>query len=170
MLLTNNRIVALVTILVLGVGVISIVGTNQSVMASQIGKLCVFFACGNANITGGTLGGGSQPTPTTGTLIVTKVVSCPVNPDVCPAANTFVIGVQGNNPSPSTVQDDGKGTTVTLGPGQYTVSESFEVLRDFTITFSGNCVGTAAGNAATGNMIAGQTQTCTVTNTQNPQG
>jgi len=52
----QNRLA--VIILILAVGSVSIVGIGMThvAMADQVGKLCLFFACGNANITGGILG------------------------------------------------------------------------------------------------------------------
>src|SRR5262249_17631644 len=138
--LSNNGIGAVMTILVLTVGSISIIGTTHMAKADQVGKVCVFFACGNANITGGSSsssgggGGGGQPTPTTGTLFVIKT---------CPAAQAcrpegFTITVSGNNPSPASFKGSGDpGTKVTLDPGVYSVNENPPA--GFTVSFSGDC-------------------------------
>src|SRR5215475_3355274 len=113
--LDNNRIGVLMTIVVLASGSISVVGigTTHVAMASQIGKLCVFFACGNANITGGT-SSSSQPTPSTATLTVTKKVDCVLAdcPGVIPSQ--FSITVTGDNPSPSSFVGSADGTKVTI--------------------------------------------------------
>jgi len=159
------------TILVLTVGSISIVATSHLAVADQKGEVCVFFACGNANITGGTSssgGGGGQPTPSTATLIVTKALVCPPLGcgDVTP--NLFQITVTGNNPSPDSFKGSTKGTTVTLGPGKYTVSEPKSSL--VSATFSGNCVQDATDPfSATGNINAGDIQTCTIINNLFPR-
>jgi len=163
----DNKKSALAIIVILAVGAISGVATAQFVMASQIGKLCVFFACGKATINGGTSGG--QPTPNTGKLIVTKVISDPL--DRCGSAGTtgcspsdFTITVTGNNPSPDTFKGSATGTTVTLGPGKYTVSEAPN--GNVGQTISGNCLpvsGTPVPTAS-GTIAAGETQTCTFTN------
>src|SRR5262245_3765116 len=121
---------AIMSILLLMVGSISIIGATHVATASQIGKLCVFFACGNANITGGTTssggggGGGGQPTPTTGTIIVTKAVKGCAAGEACPLPESFTIKIMGTNPSPSTVNDDGSGTKVTIDPGDFAVAEA----------------------------------------------
>jgi len=161
----NNRIGALMIILVLSVGSISIMATSHLATASQIGKLCVFFACGNANITGGTSGGGGgQPTPNTATLIVTKI--CVVFGESCPSSDVKIT-VTGNSPSPSTFNGDAKGTTVTLGPGAYKVTET--TLTGFAITFSGSCQQEGLNSpSATGSISAGDSQECTITNNGGP--
>ena len=149
------------TILILAVGSVSIMATSHLAMADQNGKQCVFFSCGNVNITGGTSsssggsGGGGQPTPSTATLIVTKKCA-PADRPCRPQG--FEITVSGNNPSPSTVHDDGTGTPVTLGPGSYTVSETPPT--GFSVSFSGDCAPNGSGN-----INAGETKKCTVTNT-----
>src|SRR5262249_22229891 len=117
----------------------------------------------NANITGGISGGG-QPTPNTATLIVTKI--CKVAGESC-SSSDVKITVSGTSPSPSTFQGDAGGTTVTLGPGPYKVSET--TLTGFAITFSGNCQQDVMnGPSASGNINAGETQKCTITNNGGP--
>jgi hypothetical protein len=163
----NKRLDALMTILVLAVGSISIVGigTTHVAMASQIGKLCVFFACGNATINGGTSGGGGgQPTPNTATLTVIKKVSgCTPGTAGCPDPKDFQITVSGVTASPSSFPGDAGGTTVTVSPGTYTVSENTGPVVPM---FSGNCKQTDPANlfSATGTISAGDQQTCTITN------
>src|SRR5215510_569773 len=147
--LTNNRIGALMTILVLGIGSISVVETTHVTTASQIGKLCVFFACGNATINSGG-GGGGQPTPNTATLTVFKKVHC-VAGKVCPDAKDFTIKVSGTPASPSSFPGSETGTTVTLIPGTYTVSEEPPAGFTFTTSFTGACI-----NAS---ISAGETKT-----------
>ena len=160
----DNKKSALAIIVILAVGAISGVATAQFVMASQIGKLCVFFACGNANITGGTTSSSGQPTPNTATLIVTKI--CVVLGESCPSSDVKIT-VTGNSPSPSTFNGDAKGTTVTLGPGAYKVTET--TLTGFAITFSGSCQQEGLNSpSATGSISAGDSQECTITNNGGP--
>ena len=105
-------------------------------------------------------GGVGQTTPNTGTLIVTKV--CSFTTHTCPSGD-FTIKVTGNNPSPESFQGSALGTQVTLGPGPYKVSEEEE--GGFLIIFSGNCKQTGVfTDSATGNIKAGETQTCKITN------
>jgi hypothetical protein len=112
-----------------------------------------------------------QP-PTTGTLLVKKVVVCadtPCRVIPLPKPSEFTITMTGNNPIPSEFLGSGSGTLVTLRPGEYVVKEtvpqdqrSFEVFADF----SGDCKG-ALGNprtSATGTIAAGDEKACTITN------
>jgi hypothetical protein len=88
-------------------------------------------------------------TPPTGTLIVTKqVVGGPLQP------SDFNIVVLGNNPSPSSFTGSSSGTTVTLGEGTFNIVEGGAI--SYSQSFSGDCAGT---------ISAGQTLTCTITNT-----
>jgi len=165
----NNRMGALMTIIVLAIGSISIVGigTSHIAMASQIGKLCVFFACGNANITGGTsgAGGGGQPTPSTATLIVSKVVlNCPAGKTCQP--KDFTIKITGVTASPNSFPGDTKGTHVTVSPGKYTVSETLpNPATVVKISFSGDCTANSPDfSTASGDINAGDTKACTIIN------
>src|SRR5262249_5405862 len=85
---------------------------------------------------------------------VTKKVDCDANPE-CPKPESFTIKITGNNPSPSTVHDDGTGTKVTIGPGEFAVTEA--PTDGFLISFSGDC---------DGKISAGDTKKCTVINTK----
>src|SRR5262245_16305726 len=179
----KNRMGALLTILVLAVGSISIIGTSQFVMGSDGGNIngsiiaCVYGACKDNTFNGGTSssggggGGGGQPTPTTATLIVTKVISdpqgfCSIPHDKC-SPSDFTITVTDDNPTPASFKGSGPpGTEVTLGPGKYTVSED-PVSPGFT-TFSGDCKVNAGGTSASGTIAAGDKQTCTITNPAPP--
>src|SRR5262249_11511086 len=76
--------------------------------------------------------------PSTGTLIVTKSVRCPVGAK-CADPSDFEITVSGNNPSPDSFQGDTAGTQVTLGPGQYTVSEPPTNPTGYITSFLGDC-------------------------------
>src|SRR5262245_57514370 len=80
----NNRMTTLAAILVIATGSFSIIGMSQAVMGSDGGNIngsivaCVYGACKDNTFNGGTsgaAGGGGQPTPTTGTLIVIKKVA-----------------------------------------------------------------------------------------------
>ena len=69
------------------------------------------------------------PMPQTGTLLVTKNVSCAWG-FTCPQPSAFtmhVTGTSGNgNPNPSSFAGSADGTTVTLNVGRYDVSETFQ--------------------------------------------
>ena len=173
----NTRGGALVTILVLSIGAISTVGTSQFVMGLDGDNIngsiiaCVYGACKDNTFNGGTSGGGGQPSPTTATLIVTKVISdpqgfCSIPHDKC-SPSDFTITVTDDNPTPASFKGSGPpGTEVTLGPGKYTVSED-PVSPGFT-TFSGDCKVNAGGTSASGTIAAGDKQTCTITNPAPP--
>jgi hypothetical protein len=100
-------------------------------------------------------------TPTTGTLLVKKVVKCidTIIVDGC-QNKKFNIKVTDTNPDPASF-DLGNGGTqlVTLGAGTYTVSEPEHT--GFNVEFSGDC--NANGD---GTIAAGAHQTCTITNTE----
>ena len=112
-----------------------------------------------------TPGSGTTPTPTpqTGTLLVTKNVTCPDGFD-CPSPSDFtmrVTGTPGNgNPNPATFAGSELGTNVTLNVGDFNVTEDFEdsassplkVVRNF----SEGCRGTID--------TAGESRECNVTN------
>src|SRR5262249_14406976 len=126
--LDNNRMSALMTILVLAVGSISIVGTSQFVLGqdgsgsdgSVVG--CVYSGCKNTTISGGSSGGGgggAQPTSNTATLNVIKKFTDCVGCKVI----FYKIRVTGNNPQPFVFEPSETGTQVTIGPGQYEVTE-----------------------------------------------
>jgi hypothetical protein len=116
---------------------------------------CVFGACNNVQITGKSTS--SQPSPNTATLIVTKVFDCPGTAGC--GGNAFTITVTGNNPSPDSFTASTKGTEVTLGPGLYKVSETSP--DGFVTSFTDDC-----NSNSNGPIKAGETRTCTVTNTQ----
>ncbi len=87
-----------------------------------------------------------------GTLIVLKHV---INDNGGTAtASSFTMTVSGDSPSPASFPGaESPGTTVTLSPGSYGVTESG--LAGYSPSYSADCSGTIA---------AGQTKTCTVTN------
>jgi hypothetical protein len=99
--------------------------------------------------------------PSTGTLLVTKSIRCPVGAE-CADPSDFEITVSGNNPSPSSFKGSATGTEVTLGSGQYTVSESGPT--GYITSFLGDCVQDSP-TSASGNINAGETQDCDVVNT-----
>jgi hypothetical protein len=111
----------------------------------------------------GTIVGGATKTctitnddlaPTTGTLIVRKVV---VNDNGKTATSgDFTLNVTGNSPSSSSVQGSEIGVAITVGAGNYSVSEPTN--SNYTASYSTDC---------SGSMVAGQTKTCTVTNNDN---
>ena len=63
-----------------------------------------------------------------------------------------------DKPSPSSFPGSSSGTTVTLGQGSYQVTET-GIAANYNPTYSSDCSGT---------ISAGQTKTCTVTNTFTP--
>lgn len=77
----------------------------------------------------------------------------------------FLITVTGNNPQPSSFTlSVGPTQAVTLGPGTFTVTESFPgmVVPPF---FLGDCKQTARGSfSATGTISAGQILDCNIAN------
>ena len=90
-----------------------------------------------------------RPPPDPATLTVIKTVIGGIK-----TAGEFNITVTGTNPSPATFDGNESGTTVTLEAGTYSVDEVDD--PDYTKTPSADCIGTIA---------AGQTKTCTITNT-----
>jgi hypothetical protein len=90
----------------------------------------------------------SPPTTTATLTVIKQVIGGTAQP------SDFNIGVNGNNPSPSSFPGSSSGTTVTIGEGEYIVGEGFSV--DYSASFSSDCFGT---------ISAGQTKTCTITNT-----
>jgi Prealbumin-like fold domain len=89
------------------------------------------------------------PRPTTGTLTVTKqVASGTAQP------SDFTMAVTGNNPSPDRFPGSSSVTNVTIGEGEYPTGESLQA--GYSATFPSDCHGT---------ISAGQTKTCTLTNT-----
>lgn len=69
----------------------------------------------------------------------------------------FRITVSSTGQSPRVIQGNASGTVLKLNPGNYSVTEA--VTDNYTASFSSGC---------SGNIAAGQTKTCTVTNTFEP--
>jgi YVTN family beta-propeller protein len=65
----------------------------------------------------------------------------------------FTITVDGNNPTPSSFDGSSSGTSVTLEPGSYSVTENS--LPEYSPSKSGDCAGS---------LSAGETKRCTITN------
>jgi hypothetical protein len=112
-----------------------------------------------------------EPTPTEpepATLNVCKEVVNIDNADAVPS--DFILRFdRGNNPIPDEFPGNADCTEVTIGPGQYVIAEE-EFNRDLTVvdrSASGDCVSTVGleSPTATGTITAGETQTCTITNT-----
>jgi hypothetical protein len=82
--------------------------------------------------------------------------------------NAFAFTVIGNGPEPDQFLGDANCVEVSIGPGEYTVSEAFVPVGGFTITLSidptSDCM-LAGGLSATGEIQAGETQECTFINT-----
>src|SRR6476659_1542590 len=104
-------------------------------------------------------GGVGQPGPNRATLIVTKEVKClPIDP-TCAVPKDFTIVVAAKNASPNSFEGSGPpGTEVTLDPGAYSVGEK-EKPR-FTFQGTPGCDSFRSG----GNIQAGETRTCLITN------
>ena len=97
-------------------------------------------------------------------LNVCKEVVDSTGGNIQPSNFTFAFSTTA---SPSTFQGDDGCTAVTVEPGQYEFSETGPTGIDFTTAKSGDC-GLSASGTFTGSIEAGQTQTCTVTNTVTP--
>jgi YVTN family beta-propeller protein len=93
----------------------------------------------------------TPPPITTGEIVVTKRVINEGGGSARPS--DFTITVAGNNPTPSSFDGSSSGTTVTLEPGRYSVTENS--LPDYTSSSSDDCTGT---------VQAGETKECTITN------
>jgi YVTN family beta-propeller protein len=88
-------------------------------------------------------------------LIVTKQVVNEGGGEAEPS--DFTITVDGNNPTPSSFDGSPSGTSVTLKPGRYSITEN--ILPEYTSSKSGDC---------TGSLNAGETKHCTITNVFQP--
>jgi hypothetical protein len=105
------------------------------------------------------------PPPETATLSVCKEMSSSsafgFEPD------DFDFTVTGNGPEPAQFLGSANCVDVTIGPGEYTVSEVFVPGGGFTLTPSieGECMqDPTSGLRATGEIQAGETQECTFIN------
>jgi hypothetical protein len=123
------------------------------------------------------------------TLQIAKAIPCfttgPGQEDVCSAIfaaitpNLFDITVSGNNPNPSNFEGNSTQTEVTIGQGNYQISETADSSVNTFISeleinlgadisgpqsiFNGDC--TKQGNDfATGTIAEGETQACTINN------
>jgi hypothetical protein len=145
---------------------------------------------------------GERPTPTEppteppveelATLKVSKAIPCFTNgPDprffeICDSIHAaispdlFDISVSGNNPDPSSpFSGSSAGTDVTLGPGNYQISETADssvntiinnlestegaVISDFESIFNGDCT-KQGDHFATGTITEGETKHCVINN------
>jgi len=70
-------------------------------------------------------------------------------------ANDFIIHVNGNNPSPFDFSGSESGTSVSIAPGPYAVTETKPTTNFFSAIFSKDC---------NGEINDGDTKTCMVTN------
>jgi hypothetical protein len=110
----------------------------------------------------------TEPRPETATLNVCKEVVNVDNADAVPS--DFILRFdRGNNPIPDEFPGNADCTEVTIGPGEYVIAEE-EFNRDLAVidrSASGDCVSTVGIDSptATGTITAGETQTCTITNT-----
>ncbi|MGC2484373.1 MAG: beta-propeller fold lactonase family protein [Nitrososphaeraceae archaeon] len=99
----------------------------------------------------------SEPPPpvTTAKIIVTKKVINEGGGDREPS--DFTITIDGNNPTPSSFDGSSSGTSVSLEPGSYSITESS--LPEYTSSKSGDCAGS---------LSTGETKQCTITNIYHP--
>ena len=88
-------------------------------------------------------------------LIVTKQVVNDGGGDAEPS--DFTITVDGNNPDPSSFEGSSSGTSVSLEPGSFSITESS--LPEYTSSKSGDCAGS---------LSTGETKQCTITNIYHP--
>lgn len=88
-------------------------------------------------------------------LIVTKQVVNEGGGEAEPS--DFTITVNGNNPTPSSFDGSPSGTSVTLKPGRYSITEN--IFPEYASSKSGDC---------TGSLNAGETKQCTITNVYQP--
>ena len=89
-----------------------------------------------------------------GTLLVKKVMVC-TDDGSCPSPSDFILSVFNNNDDiPTLIKGSTAGTSITLLPGTFRVTEN--TASDIDVSFSGDCEGTIA---------AGDQKTCTVKNT-----
>ena len=138
--------------------------------------------------------GGEVPNTDPATLSVSKTMACrseggqPSDQAVCayalasanfPKPSEFSITVSGNNPSPSEFQGSTTPVDVTIGAGDYQVSENglnvdyFPILIEMRassatneLSFTGNCVQDSIQvSRADGSISSGGTQTCNLVNT-----
>ncbi|MFL6362307.1 MAG: beta-propeller fold lactonase family protein [Nitrososphaeraceae archaeon] len=96
----------------------------------------------------------SPPGSTTFLDVITNVIN---NNQGTKKPSDFTITVTGNDPSPSSFSGSSSGTSVTLRPGNYKVTET-ERPSGYTTRYSSGCSGT---------LDAGQTEDCTITNEAN---
>jgi hypothetical protein len=104
----------------------------------------------------------SEPEAKTAELTVVKLVTCDfvdLPLDLCPSPSEFTMNVAGNNPSPSSFPGSSPGTVVTLEEGQYDVTEMAPPTPPG-VEFDGGAFSTDC----TGDINAGESKTCTVTN------
>ncbi|HEY7078994.1 MAG TPA: beta-propeller fold lactonase family protein [Nitrososphaeraceae archaeon] len=107
----------------------------------------------------------NKPVPppiTTGKITVTKRVDNTGGGNNRPS--DFTINVDGNNPSPRSFPGSSAGSTVTIQPGRYQISETGPVSSNYvpgryTPSYSADC---------SGNIRAGETNNCTIVNKYNP--
>jgi YVTN family beta-propeller protein len=97
------------------------------------------------------------PPVTTGKINVITKVNNEGGGDKKPS--DFTITVSGNNPTPSSFAGSSSGTTVTLNPGRYSVTEN--LLSGYTSSMIGDCSGTIDNT--------GETNECTITNVYQPE-
>lgn len=89
--------------------------------------------------------------------VIKHVVNLPSDPQG-PQANAFTMHVAGQNPSQTSFPGaETPGTTISIDPGAYNVTEDIPVGTNYSQSSSPDCTGTIA---------AGDSKTCTITNTE----
>jgi hypothetical protein len=125
----------------------------------QAGFDCIAIAARDTEIE-------TEPPEESATLSVCKEMSSSSASGFEP--DDYAFTVTGNNPSPAQFVGSANCVDVTIGPGEFVVSERFVPGGGFTLTLSidptSECMRTS-GLSATGEIQAGETQECTFINT-----
>lgn len=132
--------------------------SKQNTNCDTAGANSIVSESCNQQLTNNVNKGVPKTTGTSGVLRVTCGSSGGSSPLACPAP----IQLTGNNPRPPSISCLVCIIDVTIGPGAFTVTAE-NTLGAPTISFSGNCRQIAPGSQeATGNIAAGQFQTCNI--------
>jgi hypothetical protein len=142
-------------------------GDTSGVVFGDINQAqdCDALAANRDNIQQEITDGEEPPPDESATLSVCKEVDDQAGGVVFPF--DFEITVTGNNPSPAEFVGDEDCVDVTIGPGEYTVDETFSGTGfEVTTTVQGDCdPGDPDVLPATGEIQSGEHQTCTLINT-----
>src|SRR5918996_1640781 len=91
--------------------------------------------------------------------IIPEPVPEPTPPSVC-SPSAYTIHINGNNPSPAFFPGSAVGTTVMIGPGEYSVTE--EIPRS--PYFPSPNIRTHSSPDCNGAISVGESKTCVITN------